>query len=255
MSPPSPVDSEAAGGAPGPGSSALSPAPGLGARSLRAASIHRRRLESCRRSDPASGSAMTLPGHPPYSRSIRCKLITNTETGVGGPGWPPRPSWRARWSRRWRRPSPRTSCPSSYDQVSPVLLGKEIVPGDDGQGQGRQGSGHGPAEEAPGRALRPDAAARPQGEDDARQADPGRPDREAARGHDLGAAGRDVARRDPRQGRCSPRASCRCRTPSTRSAAWSSRRWRSSSCRGWSASTSTSTCPSTSCPSSRRPSS
>ena len=39
-----------------------------------------------------------------------------------------------------------------------------------------------------------------EGHDDARQADPGRPGRQAAAGDDLGEAGRDVARRDPREG-------------------------------------------------------
>ena len=51
---------------------------------------------------------------------------------------------------------------SSYDQISPVLLGQQIVCGHDGQGQGRQGRRHGPAAEAARRALRPDAAPGPE---------------------------------------------------------------------------------------------
>ena len=96
---------------------------------------------------------------------------------------------------------PTDPTPSSYDQIAPVLLGKESFPGRDGQGQGRQGGGHGPAEEAAGGALRPHAAARRQGDDVARQADPGRPDGEAAGGDDLGASWPAMSqRRDPRQG-------------------------------------------------------
>ena len=55
------------------------------------------------------------------------------------------------------------------------------------------------------------------------------PAAQAARGHDLGEAGRACRPTRSATRACSPRASCRCRTPSTRSAAWSSRRWRSSS--------------------------
>ena len=50
-------------------------------------------------------------------------------------------------------------------------------------------------------------------EDDARQADPGRPDGQAAGGDDLGAAGRDCPRTRSATRACSPRASCRCRIP------------------------------------------
>ena len=93
----------------------------------------------------------------------------------------------------------------------------------------------------------------PDGEDVARQAAAGRADRAAGRGHDLGRAGRDDARRDQEARRSSP--TRRCRTRSTSPAGRSSRRCRSRCSRGWSGSTSTSTCPRRSCPSSRRPSS
>ena len=149
---------------------------------------------------------------------------------------------------------PKENTPSSYDQIAPVLLGQGEFPGRDGQGQGRQGSGHGPPEEAAGGALRPHPTARREGDDVARQADPGRPDREAAGGNDLGATGRDGQRRDPRQGTVSQGVSSAAPSQARGRAAWSSRRWRSSSSPAWNASTSTSTCPSTSCPSFRRPS-
>ena len=120
------------------------------------------------------------------------------------------------------------NAPSSYDQIAPVLLGKESFQTVMAKDKADKDIGHGPPEEAAGRALRPVRPARQEGHDVARQADPGRPDREAAGGDDLGAAGRDVAAMRFARRDCSPRAFCRCPTPSTRSAAWSSRRWRSS---------------------------
>ena len=52
--------------------------------------------------------------------------------------------------------------PSSYDQIAPVLLGKESFEAVMSQGQGRQGGGHGSPEEALGGALRSRFAARRQ---------------------------------------------------------------------------------------------
>ena len=40
---------------------------------------------------------------------------------------------------------PKDTTPSSYDQITPVLLGKESFAGHDGQGQGRQGRRSWPA--------------------------------------------------------------------------------------------------------------
>ena len=118
---------------------------------------------------------------------------------------------------------------SSYDQVTPVLLGKETFQDVMAKDKADKAGGHGPAEEAAGGALRPRRRARRQGEDDPRQADPGRPDGPAAGGHDLGAAGRDDARRDPREGPV-PQGLPAAAAPQARGrAAWSSRRWRSSS--------------------------
>ena len=83
--------------------------------------------------------------------------------------------------------------------------------------------------EAPGRALRPDPAAGPQGQDDARQADPGRPGRQAARGDDLG---RSWPRCRPTRSASKglfPKGFLPLPHPQPRGrAAWSSRRWRSS---------------------------
>ena len=95
---------------------------------------------------------------------------------------------------------PKDSTRSSYDQIAPVLLGKESFQAVMARDKADKATGHGPPEEAPGGALRPHPAARRQADHVARQADPGRPDRQAAGGNDLGATGRDVQRRDPRQG-------------------------------------------------------
>ena len=79
-------------------------------------------------------------------------------------------------------PSPARSqtTPSSYDQIAPVLLGKETFQAVMAKDKADKDVGHGPPEEAPGGALRPDTAARRQADHVPRQADPGRPDREAA---------------------------------------------------------------------------
>ena len=95
---------------------------------------------------------------------------------------------------------------------------------------------------------RPDAKR----DDVPRQAHPGRPDREAARGNDLGATGRDVQRRDPRQGAIPQGISALASPQARRGRHGLSRRWRSSCWPAWSGSTSTLTCPNISCPSSRR---
>ena len=90
---------------------------------------------------------------------------------------------------------------SSYDQIAPVLLGKETFQDRDGQGQGRQGRGHGPPEGAAGGALRPrlrgrTTRSRCRAASRSRSARPTK----LPRGHDLGDAGRDVPERDPREG-------------------------------------------------------
>ena len=45
--------------------------------------------------------------------------------------------------------------PSSYDQIAPVLLGKESFQDVMAKDKADKAVGHGPAEEAPGGALRP----------------------------------------------------------------------------------------------------
>ena len=126
-------------------------------------------------------------------------------------------------------PKPEARGKTSYDQISPVLLGQvtfaDMMAKDKADKAGVMARQKKLLEERYDLA----ATARREGQDDARQADPGRPDGQAAGRDDLGAAGRDVARRDPRQGPVPQGLSCRCRTRTTRPAACSSRRWRSSS--------------------------
>ena len=61
--------------------------------------------------------------------------------------------------------------------------------------------GHGDPAEAAGEPLQPQTPVRPGGQDVARQATRGRPDRQAAEGHGLGDAGRDEPGGNPSQGR------------------------------------------------------
>ena len=144
---------------------------------------------------------------------------------------------------------------TSYDQISPALLGQETFA--DMMAKDKADK---PAVMARQKKLLEErydlaAAARHEGQDDARQADPGRPDGQAAGGHDLGAAGRDVAGRDPRQGPV-PQGLPAAAAPQPRGGRHAlPADGDQAARRAWSASTSTSTCPSTSCPSSRRPSS
>ena len=148
----------------------------------------------------------------------------------------------------------RENTPSSYDQITPVLLGKENLhavmardKADKGSVMARQQK---LLEERYNLASRPDGTVRMSRGKPIQVG----PTARLARGIDLGASGRDALRRDSRKGPVAPRAFCPCRTPSTKWEAWSSRRWRSSSSPVCSASTSISTCPSTSSPSFRRPS-
>ena len=144
--------------------------------------------------------------------------------------------------------------PSSYDQIAPVLLGKEsfqaVMARDKADKESVMARQKKLLEE------RYDLTPRPDGKVTMSRGKPIQvgPTAKLPEGmtwEQLAAmsATRSVTRD------CFPRGFCPCRTPSTRPGAWSFPRWRSSCCLAWSASTSISTCPSTSYPSSRRPSS
>ena len=114
-------------------------------------------------------------------------------------------------------PPGEAKAPSSYDQITPVLLGQETFQAMMAKDKADKAAVMARQKKLLEERYDLDAAARPQGQDDARQADPGRPGRQAARGHDLGASWPRCRPTRSATRACSPRASCRCRTPSTRS--------------------------------------
>ncbi len=147
---------------------------------------------------------------------------------------------------------PTAGVASSYDQIAPVLLGKESFSAVMTRDKADKAAVMARQQKVLDERYDLAAHGRQKSDHDARQADSGWPDGPAAGRNDVGKARRHVERCDSRQGAVSQRLPAACPIQSSWSAAWSLPRLRSSNLPGWPASTSTLTCPIIFCRSFRR---